>query len=227
MSIKTSKGVRSFGIENVVKHVVNIMKYYDYCPLVSVGSGNGYLEKAIEDVLPKKKIICIDPNPLSFYKHSEIYKKPEFSYVKDLIKKMPSIVGECVLLLNWCNPNNSIYDYEAILNLQPKGFVSIVEVFINDNGAAGGKKFFDILKYVSPGDFNPKHKLTHEIIDIVKKYKCLHKTELEEKQDFEEPSFDQNDIRIYCVGCPIKGKEISLPNKLPCLIKNDGYCCIM
>jgi hypothetical protein len=50
------------------------------------------------------------------------------------------------LFLNWCEPNDSTYDYEAIIKLKPVAVLSIYEIFRGQNGAAGGEMFFNWTK---------------------------------------------------------------------------------
>jgi hypothetical protein len=47
------------------------------------------------------------------------------------------------LFLNWCEPNESTYDYEAIIKLKPIAVLSIYEIFGGQNGAAGGEMFYN------------------------------------------------------------------------------------
>jgi hypothetical protein len=133
-----NNGIESFGPNEVTQILRNF--YYKYSDsdkfkLVSIGSGSASIEH-----YSKLDWILVDPNPSEF--HGSFIMKPDFSYVDDLINSNPSIVGNCLLFLNWCCPNDSEYDYEAIIKLKPKAIMSIYEMFEGGSGAAGGHNFF-------------------------------------------------------------------------------------
>lgn len=123
--------------------------------VVSVGSGNGLLERILYDCYLsifglKLEVICVDPNPLSFASRglSETFFEPSFPRVSDLVNSRPELVGNernergVFLLLNWCYPLLS-YDREAVEKLKPKTVFSTVEVFNGQAGAAGSPEFFE------------------------------------------------------------------------------------
>ena len=144
-----NKAIVHFGIKTVMDNMRQfIANYPTDIALISVGSGNGALESRITEDCGKN-IICVDPDPKSYYRIPEIVKVPDYPLVKDLVSASPEIVGNCLLLLNWCNPNDSEYDFEAIQLLKPIAFISIYESFLGDSGAAGGEKFF---KYIHNTD---------------------------------------------------------------------------
>jgi hypothetical protein len=141
-------GIKSFGYENVVNIISSFYDKYKL-PIVSIGSGTGVIE-----YLAKKKNndinwICIENDPtMNFPPGSTQYiKEPLMNIVYNscdkLIESTPSIVNNCILLLNWCLPNDSTYDFEAIIKLKPLAVLSIYEIFEGSNGAAGGEMFFN------------------------------------------------------------------------------------
>ncbi len=139
---KFNKGIKSFGHNEVTQILRDF--YYNYSDsekfkLVSIGSGSASIEH-----YSKLDCILVDPDPSSFHKNDQsiVLIKPHFSYVDDLIKNDPSIIGKCLLFLNWCCPNDSEYDYEAIIKLKPIAIMSIYETFEDGSGCAGGGKFF-------------------------------------------------------------------------------------
>lgn len=139
----TNPAVKRIGVQNVLNRIKALD---DFCnlPIISVGSGDGSLE-ILYDNIYSRNIICIDPDPQSYFqwdKHFRIYKPPKERYVENYIKKHPDIIEHCVLLLNWCLPNDSTYDWEAICDLKPCGVASIYETFMGENGAAGGEQFY-------------------------------------------------------------------------------------
>ena len=141
-----NKGIHSLGEEVVLAYISGVDVTYGGIPMVSVGSGMA----AIESVIPSVNWVLVDPDPTSFPHECkengmEPFMKPHFPYVKDLVASRPDIVGNCCLFLNWCDPNYSDYDSEAVELLKPKGIISIVEKFMKSNGAAGGLGFHRIL----------------------------------------------------------------------------------
>lgn len=110
-------------------------------PMISVGSGIGRIERAIE-LEHKVGIICVDPNPESFNKRSEELKEddyhmPDYALVTDLVKAKPELIGKCSLLLIWPDPCDSVYDMEAVVLLRPVSIVVLYEPY----GASGGRLF--------------------------------------------------------------------------------------
>ena len=141
-------GIKSFGYENVVNIISSFYNTYNL-PIVSMGSGTGAIE-----YLAKKKNndinwICVDNDPTMNFPPSanQYINQPlmniDYNSCDQLIEEMPSIVNNCVLFLNWCEPNESTYDYEAIIKLKPIAVLSIYEIFGGQNGAAGGEMFYN------------------------------------------------------------------------------------
>ena len=141
-------GIKSFGYENVVDIINSFYKKYNL-PIVSMGSGTGVIE-----YLAKKKNndidwICVDNDPtMNFPPDANQYiNQPlmniAYNSCDQLIEATPSIVNNCILFLNWCEPNESTYDYEAIIKLKPIAVLSIYEIFGGQNGAAGGEMFYN------------------------------------------------------------------------------------
>ncbi len=137
-----NKGIKSFGHNEVAQILRDF--YYNYSSsdkfkIVSVGSGSASIEH-----YSKLDCILVDPDPSSFHQYNEkvVLLKPHFFYVDELIKDNPLIVGNCLLFLNWCCPNDSEYDYEAIRKLKPIAIMSIYETFEGGAGCAGGGRFF-------------------------------------------------------------------------------------
>jgi hypothetical protein len=141
-------GIKSFGYENVVDIISSFYNTYNL-PIVSMGSGTGVIE-----YLAKKKNndinwICVDNDPtMNFPPDANQYiNQPlmniDYNSCDQLIEATPSIVNNCILFLNWCEPNESTYDYEAIIKLKPIAVLSIYEIFEGQNGAAGGEMFYN------------------------------------------------------------------------------------
>ncbi len=144
-----NKGIKSFGYENVVDIISSFYNKYEL-PIVSMGSGTGIIEYLAKQKNNKIEWICIDidNNPLNFPSDaSEHINQPlmkiDYNSCDQLIQTTPSIVENCILFLNWCLPNNSTYDFEAIIKLKPIAILSIYEDFEGISGAAGGEMFYN------------------------------------------------------------------------------------
>ena len=134
------KGITKIGINVVLKYFDTFMKLSGL-PIISVGSGSGAFEKYLDEKF-KTNIICVDPLKEIYIETSQKYqKKPAFPYVHDLIKINSHYIGNCMLILNWCEPNRSTYDYDAIKLLKPNFLFLITE----PSGTASGNKFLNWL----------------------------------------------------------------------------------
>jgi hypothetical protein len=104
-------------------------EYIDGCPpwipVVSVGSGLGQAEYALERVCDRE-FILVDPTPHEWKGHIPRSKSPQrstdYAYVLDLIARRPSVVKDCILMLKWPYPGNKYgsYDLDAIRHLRPR-----------------------------------------------------------------------------------------------------------
>jgi hypothetical protein len=113
-------------------------------PIISIGSGNGYLEYLFKQQTTSE-IICIDPSPDEYGLKPEESERimPHFSYLKDLIN-MEKYIEKSVLLISWPYPNDekrSSYDYDAIKSLKP----NIIVVNYGPCGASGSDKLISLI----------------------------------------------------------------------------------
>lgn len=102
-------------------------------PLIDLGSGNGAIAKYLTDI--GYNVITIDPLIIGSRTHAPpldmIILKPKYNTVSQLIDNERNIVGNCNLLLNWCNPNDpnfNCYDLDAIYKLKPLNIILITEL---------------------------------------------------------------------------------------------------
>jgi hypothetical protein len=177
-----NKGIKSFGYENVINIINSFYNKYNL-PIVSIGSGIGTIEY-LSNKKYKINWICIDidNNPIHFpsYAHKYITEplmNINYNSCDELIKNNSSIIGNCVLFLNWCLPNESTYDYDAIIKLKPLAVLSIYEVYNNNNGCAGGEMFYN---WTINSDYHLKEM-----------YKLYYDNSIDDDVEYEE-----NDIRI-------------------------------
>lgn len=116
-------------------------------PIISVGSGQGQVERELCDVWydsENRTLICVDPSPDSF--PGPIFNqgmKPHYKTIDEAILAHPEYIQNCVLLMIWPNPTETsdpedklVYDVEAISRLKPAAIVMLVEVF----GGAGSQQ---------------------------------------------------------------------------------------
>lgn len=92
-------------------------------PIVSVGSGNGYLEQLLHNEFPEREFLCVEPvfNGWLSLPDEELGMKPVCATVDD--STLDHVVGNCVMLLFWPSPNANGYDVEAIERLQPEALI--------------------------------------------------------------------------------------------------------
>jgi hypothetical protein len=169
--------------------VEKIIKYHMSSRLISVGSGYGVLEKHIENTYKQKQqkleLICIDPEPTSY--SFENYPKtplifPQYAYIdayiddylgKLQIQLTKEEINNCDLLLCWPSPNESTYDLEAIIKLQPIKVFIIYEM----TGAAGSNSLHNWIykECTNIPDVHVPLWLNNENATIFKKegYKCI------------------------------------------------------
>ena len=141
-------GIRCLGTDIVYRYINDFSKHYKK-PIISIGSGGAQIEYDTQQQF-NVNWICVDPEPQSFigqgcvqieHNNPSVLIKPAFKTVQDLVKENPEYIDNCIIFLNWCNPNKSEYDYEAIQLLKPIAILTIYERFLGGNGAACGEKF--------------------------------------------------------------------------------------
>jgi hypothetical protein len=141
-------GIKCFGKDQVISIIHSFYDTYNL-PIISIGTGCGAIEYCS---IRNKDInwICIDKksNPIEYPYNAKYYINKslmniDYNSIDELIHINSNIVNNCILFLNWCDPNDSVYDYEAIIKLKPRAILSIYEVFLDSNGSAGGKQFYN------------------------------------------------------------------------------------
>ena len=117
-----------------------------YSDIISIGSGTGYFEYHLQNLL-EQKIICIDPEPCEFGKfHPTEYFLPKHKLLSDFQTTCENISDKIILLM-WPNPQSiksvesQSYDYDAIYHHKPRMFVVSYEL----TGASGSNKLINLL----------------------------------------------------------------------------------
>jgi hypothetical protein len=152
---KHNKLMINIGVEKTIQTVCqiihdNLTRNPFIKKVVSVGSGNGYLESILQQRLNYVKlefeIICIDPNPSQFLKKSDVYFPPQFAYLSQYLDTIrPEEYFNCILLLNWPEVDKKKgagYDLEAIKQLNPLHVICLFEKS-RRYGGAGSEAFHE------------------------------------------------------------------------------------
>ncbi len=103
--------------------------FTDDVEIISVGSGNGKLEKYLKNN-GYLNIICIEPEIFSHNVEKIIHNKPDYNIVDEIIIKKPSIVSNCYLMIIWPSGKDKKdcgYDIDAIKKLKPSRILVLYE----------------------------------------------------------------------------------------------------
>jgi hypothetical protein len=101
--------------------------------LVSVGSGNGCVEEVLETMAKKWfpehfkdwEIVGIDPDKFgAAMAGGKVCWPPQFSSIEEY-RERTGRDGADVLLINWPDPDNEGYDFDAIMDLLPSQLVLV------------------------------------------------------------------------------------------------------
>lgn len=144
---KFNDGIVALGVENFTKAATQFCKEEAAAgeiPIVSIGSGDGTVEKEIiaqyrERFGKEISIQLVDPDP-------KFHRIADFETVDHLIRENPRIVGNCVALIIWPYPTRikvmkeyveDNYDVEAVQKLQPRAALIVYE----STGGSGSNDF--------------------------------------------------------------------------------------
>lgn len=119
-------------------------------PIISVGSGNAAVEKIVQihrfENGYNDTIICVDPDPKSYdSEKAKIFIEPQYKYLDDVDKDILENPNK-ILFLVAPYPNNSSYDWEAIIKYDWAQIFLIVE----RTGGAGGNDLLAWLYHLDP-----------------------------------------------------------------------------
>lgn len=124
--------------------------------IVSVGCGSGYVEAFltanVDDDISRSRLVLVDPQPMSFNKIPVL--PVHYSTVNELLVARPEVFRDCLLLLIWSDPDDSTYDYDAVMALEPKSILVLHERPGQEpNGSAAGRKMHGILREPAAYDY--------------------------------------------------------------------------
>jgi hypothetical protein len=171
-----NNGVNRFSIDGFITILHQFCLTYPELYIIVVGSGSALSEACYLIKYPENayRFIFVDPNPMSFGAEGQQYTKPflepNYSTVRKLIKQKKQLIDNCIVLLNWCDPDNSTYDKESIDLLQPKAFLTLTESNIRNfkeptNGSAGSAIMFQFLQEQKILDLNDAdYRLVHDFV---------------------------------------------------------------
>lgn len=137
----------SFGLDYSIDFLHRVVCTYPDKHIISVGSGSAFFEYQYVSKYCKE-IICIDPAPFSWSYNKTLKKsfiEPKYPTTEVLIENDNTVIGNCILILNWCPPNESDFDYQAVQLLKPVAIFTTLEKFNGGFGAGGGLNFHNYL----------------------------------------------------------------------------------
>jgi hypothetical protein len=105
--------LRGLGVSNAISTINGILSRHPSKPVVSVGSGKGYLEYYLEKNNPGLHITCVDPS--TSFGPGQVKKRPEYPDASDLPDRVKK---NCILLINYVD-FGARYDKESIERLRP------------------------------------------------------------------------------------------------------------
>lgn len=115
--------------------------------VVSVGSGNGYVEGHLRRKYPSLEYVGIDPQPNEWHavpaeNYDAVCLKAEYETVADFLEsRADAATQKIILLMLWPEPNNPGYDLDALLSLKPDAFF----ITYGPCGCAGSQQLIDAL----------------------------------------------------------------------------------
>lgn len=129
--------IRILGLNNVIDGIHSVLRRYPNLPVISVGSGKGYLERDLKETTPGITLIAVDPS--TSFGQGQVVNPPDYDYIKDLPRKY--LNGRSILLLNYVPfmPPGGGYDTEAIRILHP---VIVLFVFSTTHSSYPEEKEF-------------------------------------------------------------------------------------
>ena len=108
----------------VVMHVTTLLSALCGSRIVSVGSGDGDIEREMG-----LDVVCVDPDP-------SVLDKVDYMYTGCVAHKRPDLVEHCVLMCVWPEPSSlqNGYDMQSIRLMKPE----YVVMLINGGGSGSG-----------------------------------------------------------------------------------------
>lgn len=126
--------LRNFGL---FRSISVYFQYMDKGDVISVGSGEGLFERLIS--FNGINVTCIDPlTMVEWYKNCKWGIKPKYDYLKNAIKKEPSLLGKNLIInapITFINQREG-YDIEAIKILSPNMIFLLLD-FEGNSGSYG------------------------------------------------------------------------------------------
>ena len=100
----------------------------------------------------KLNITLVDNDP-------KFLNNVDFRTVDDLIESRPTVVGNCVLLLIWPEPESkeNEYDIEAVRKLQPRALLTLYDKYPYGVGISGSRDFRKWLRSCAHKEYKDEH----------------------------------------------------------------------
>ena len=195
-----NNAIKAFGIDFTIDFLHTVIQAYPGKTVLSIGSGNAYFEHQYV-TSHDTDIICIDPDPLSWKCQtlSNPFIEPTYPTVSDLLVERQDLIGDCIIILNWCPPNDSTFDHEAVLLLKPIAIFTVLEKWLGGPGAGGSIEF-------------------HNYLDRTASYKRVHVTKLNDSElDFQIQWWQLSRLPMISTSLP-KYVNSRTTNYEPCCI---------
>jgi hypothetical protein len=136
-----NNALKQIGLDVLELYFKALYGYIPDVPVVSIGSGNGHVERQIEKRFGKQ-IYCVDPNHVE-NTNQDLYKTSEYDNVFRFLDAHPECKSHSTTFVNWSTPNDSTYDYEAIRALDSDNVLIVFE----STGSGGGTVLQKWLNY--------------------------------------------------------------------------------
>ena len=160
---------------DILLNFIKSIKNYKNIPIISIGSGNNYLEYLLKTQFDNLNIICIEPETNIYNKIDDcLYHTfciPTFPKIDNNILKYKN---KCICLIIWPYPDDFLYgpyDVKALELLNPIGIFVTYDLC----GCAGSSELIEIMDNTSTTNKNNKNiKKPKKIININKTIYNLH-----------------------------------------------------
>jgi len=178
--IFTHASFRDIPLAQVARQIDVARTRFPNTPLVSVGSGRGFIEAAlceldvvVSSAVPLKRDdwIAVDPDPhtwLPVSEHNSVLMQvagiePSFASTDALLTAKPNLKGACILFLCWSTPNHTRFDWEAIQSLAPLACILLYDAV----GGASGFLVHTWLKELGlPAQHQDKHFMERMMVPV-------------------------------------------------------------
>jgi hypothetical protein len=175
-------------ISEIVKYLTKAIKLYPKKAIISVGSGDGFLESLLREQL-NRKIITVEQIDRSKDRTNCSLPASDYQTVDQMIRRRPKLVDNCILLLpspenfaiNKEYPEECATDLYSIKRLKPKAVIILHDAA----GSLGSENLHCWLDSIGPIGFRARaHKDNQDMCPFSEEYQklaALHYPEMQYK----------------------------------------------